>query len=187
MDIIDLNCYKITDICDFFRKRMNEILKILFIEDDHTIMDLLLLKDKDFGDSFREYNRNIATDLIKISESTEKKTILIAEDDKNNFRLIKQLLSGLKIEIVYACNGIEAVDICKSGRRIDLVLMDIKMPVMDGYQATRQILLHSPSMKIIVQTAYADDIAKSMQEGCVGFISKPFNRKQFVDLVEEFL
>jgi PAS domain S-box-containing protein len=130
---------------------------------------------------------NHPSDLMKIQELTEKKTILIAEDDNNNFRLIKQLLSGLNIEIVHAGNGIEAVDICKSGKRIDLILMDIKMPLMDGYEASRQILLQSPSMKIIVQTAYADDIARSLKAGCVGFISKPFNRKQFVRLVEDYL
>ena len=126
-------------------------------------------------------------DLLKIPEITGIKTILIAEDDNNNFRLIKQLLSGLNVEIVHACNGIEAVDICKSGRRIDLVLMDIKMPLMDGYEAARIILLNNRSMKIIVQTAYADDIAKSLEAGCVGFISKPFNRKQFIELMKEFL
>jgi hypothetical protein len=120
-------------------------------------------------------------------DSGRKKTILIAEDDNSNFRLIKQLLSGLDIEIVHACNGIEAVDMCNSGRKIDLVLMDIKMPLMDGYEATRQILHNSPSIKIIVQTAYADDISRSLEAGCIGFISKPFNRKQFVELIEEFL
>jgi CheY-like chemotaxis protein len=61
------------------------------------------------------------------------------------------------------------------------------MPLMDGYEATRQILHNSPSIKIIVQTAYADDISRSLEAGCIGFISKPFNRKQFVELIEEFL
>jgi CheY-like chemotaxis protein len=166
---------------------MDEVLKILFTDDDQGTADLLQLKDKSPDDSFPDYKSNIESGLVMISESPEKKTILIAEDDKSNFRLIKQFLSGLNIDIVHACNGIEAVEICKSERRIDLVLMDIKMPEMDGYEAARHILQHSPSMKIIVQTSYADDIAKSMQAGCAGFISKPFNRKQFVDLVKEFL
>jgi len=125
--------------------------------------------------------------IIRKTEVARKKAILIAEDDNGNFRLIKQLLSGLNIEIVHACNGIEAVEICNSGRKIDLVLMDLKMPLMDGHEATRQILHHTPSIKIIVQTAYADDISRSLEAGCVGFISKPFNKKQFVELIEEFL
>jgi CheY-like chemotaxis protein len=65
--------------------------------------------------------------------------------------------------------------------------MDIKMPLMDGYQATREILHNSPSVKIVVQTAYADDISRSLEAGCVGFITKPFNRKQIVELIKEFL
>jgi PAS domain S-box-containing protein len=125
--------------------------------------------------------------ILRKPEVTRKKTILVAEDDISNFRLVKQLLSGFDIEIVHACNGIEAVDICNSGRKIDLVLMDIKMPLMDGYEATRQILHTSPAIKIIVQTAYADDISRSLEAGCIGFISKPFTKNQFVKMVNENL
>jgi CheY-like chemotaxis protein len=115
------------------------------------------------------------------------KTLLVAEDDNNNFHLIKQLLSELNVKIVRACNGIEAVDICKSGLKIDLILMDIKMPLMDGYTAIRKILDHSPEMRIIAQTAYGDDEERSMEAGCAGFISKPFVRKQFIKMMKEFL
>jgi PAS domain S-box-containing protein len=124
---------------------------------------------------------------MKETEPSDKKTVLIAEDDNNSFYLIRELLSGLNIEIVRASNGIEAVDICKSDRKIDLVLMDIKMPVMDGYTAIRKILEYSPGTKIITQTAYAGDEARSMEAGCVGFISKPFVKMQFIKLVKEFM
>jgi PAS domain S-box-containing protein len=121
---------------------------------------------------------------IKVSG---KKTILIAEDDDSNFYLIKEFLAGLNIEIIRACNGVEAVDICHSDRRIDLVLMDIEMPVMDGYTAIGKILAHSPDTLIIAQTAYASDEEKSTTAGCVGFISKPFSKKQFVNLIVEHM
>lgn len=116
-----------------------------------------------------------------------KKSVLIAEDDDNNFYLMKELLSDLNIKIIRASNGIEAVDAIKSGQKIDLVLMDIKMPLMDGYEATRQILEERPDVKILAQTAYADDEIKAMESGCSGFISKPFIKDRFVSLVREYL
>jgi CheY-like chemotaxis protein len=127
-----------------------------------------------------------ADESVKPAEIA-KKTLLVAEDDNNNFHLIRELLSELNVEIVRASNGIEAVDICKSGLKIDLILMDVKMPLMDGYTAIRKILDHSPEMKIIAQTAYGDDEARSLEAGCAGFISKPFVKKQFIKLVKEFI
>jgi PAS domain S-box-containing protein len=116
-----------------------------------------------------------------------KKSILIAEDDDNNFYLMKELLSDLDLKIIRASNGIEAVDAIKSGQKIDLVLMDIKMPLMDGYEATRQIKETSPDIKILAQTAYADDEVKAIESGCSGFISKPFVKDRFISLVKEYL
>jgi CheY-like chemotaxis protein len=100
---------------------------------------------------------------------------------------MKELLSDLNINIIRASNGAEAVNAFKSGKDIDLVLMDIKMPVMDGYEATRQILEEKPEAKILAQTAYADDEIKAMESGCMGFISKPFIKDRFVSLVKEYL
>ena len=125
--------------------------------------------------------------VITKPETVDTKSLLIAEDDESNFYLIKELLSELNIRIIRAFNGIEAVNICKSGREVDLVLMDIKMPIMDGYTAIKKILEHTPGMKIIAQTAYDADEAKSMDAGCVGFISKPFIKKHFIKLVNDFL
>lgn len=121
------------------------------------------------------------------NQPDRRKSVLIAEDDDNNFYLMKELLSDLNIEIIRASNGEEAVDAFKSGKDIDLVLMDIKMPVMDGYEATRQILEEKPEAKILAQTAYADDEIKAIESGCMGFISKPFIKDRFVSLVKEYL
>jgi hypothetical protein len=116
-----------------------------------------------------------------------EKSILIAEDDDNNFYLMKELLSEMNLRIIRASNGIEAVNAFKKGEKIDLVLMDIKMPLMDGYEATKKILEEKPDARILAQTAYADDEVKAIESGCMGFISKPFIKDRFVSLVKEYL
>ena len=116
-----------------------------------------------------------------------EKSILIAEDDDNNFYLMKELLSEMNLRIIRASNGIEAVNAFKKGEKIDLVLMDIKMPLMDGYEATKKILEDRPDARILAQTAYADDEVKAIESGCMGFISKPFIKDRFVSLVKEYL
>jgi PAS domain S-box-containing protein len=116
-----------------------------------------------------------------------EKSVLIAEDDDNNFFLMKELLSEMNLKIIRASNGVEAVDAFRTGEKIDLVLMDIKMPLMDGYEAARQILEEQPGAKILAQTAYADDEVKALESGCMGFISKPFVKDRFVSLVKEYL
>lgn len=127
-----------------------------------------------------------STGKQKVSQIPEK-SILIAEDDDNNFFLMKELLSDMNLRILRASNGIEAVDAFRAGEKIDLVLMDIKMPLMDGYEATRQILEEKPDARILAQTAYADDEVKALESGCLGFISKPFVKDRFVSLVREYL
>jgi PAS domain S-box-containing protein len=135
-------------------------------------------KFKSSGSRFQSRVKNIESD---------SKTILIAEDDNNNYMLMKNQLSGLDIKILRASNGVEAVDICRSGQKIDMVLMDIKMPLMDGYEATKQILEQSPDIKIIAQTAYSDDKEKALELGCTAFISKPFDKHRLMSMVKEYL
>ena len=86
-----------------------------------------------------------------------------------------------------ARNGSDAVEICRSNPDIDLVLMDIKMPVMDGYTATREIRKFNPELVIITQSAYGlvGDKEKAMEAGCNGYLSKPIVEKELVELVQE--
>lgn len=116
-----------------------------------------------------------------------KKTILVAEDIDSNFKLIKYFLSGTGYEIIRAVNGSEAVDIFLSKIKIDLILMDIKMPVMDGYAAVKIIREKDPDIPIIAQTAYADDKDKALTTGCSSFISKPFDKKGLFRVLNEFI
>ncbi len=118
-------------------------------------------------------------------EPDRKKTVLIAEDEDLNFNLMVVLLSRIGLNIIRAVNGVEAVDICKSNRDIDLVLMDIKMPIMDGNEATRRLRELRPDLPVIAQTAYAsdEDQARAYSSGCSDFISKPFGREQLISKV----
>jgi signal transduction histidine kinase len=115
-----------------------------------------------------------------------KKIILIAEDDNINFMLIKNFLSSLDIVLMRAVNGKEAVDICSSNK-VDLVLMDIKMPVMDGFIAGAIIKKSNPDQIIIAQTAYTNDRETALDKGFNDFIAKPFGKTQLINLINSYL
>ena len=106
---------------------------------------------------------------------------------ESNFKLIRYFLAGSNAEVLHAYNGKEAVEKCLSAENIDLVLMDIKMPVMDGYTAVKLIREKNISIPIIAQTAYADDKEKAIECGCSGFISKPFDKKGLFKVLCEFI
>lgn len=116
------------------------------------------------------------------------KNILVAEDDKTNFMYLEEVLTELGARVVHAKNGQEAVDLCLSDR-FDLVLMDIKMPVMNGYEAARRIKELKPNQVIIAQTAYAmaNDREKSLEAGCNDYISKPVDFQKLVCLLQKHL
>ncbi len=115
-----------------------------------------------------------------------EKLILIAEDDDMNYFIIEKFIKRDDIKIFRALNGKEAVDICKT-KSIDLVLMDIKMPVMDGFEATGLIKKFKPDLTIIAQTAYMSDRGYAISCGCTDFIAKPFRKEQLVSLINSYL
>jgi PAS domain S-box-containing protein len=116
------------------------------------------------------------------------KTFLIAEDEDSNFLLLVEMISEMKINIVRAVNGIEAVEICRSGP-IDLVLMDIKMPEMDGCEATKLIRNFLPGIPIIAQTAYAlsEERERAFQAGCDDYVTKPIRKEDIIALIRNYL
>ncbi|MCX6335003.1 MAG: ATP-binding protein [Bacteroidia bacterium] len=124
-----------------------------------------------------------------ISTGSTIKTILIAEDEESNFALVYAMLKPHGYKMMRAKNGVAAVDICRSNPEIDLILMDIKMPLMDGFDATREILKFRPHLPIIAQTAYAhpSDRAKAIETGCAEYLAKPFDRKQLLEVVRKYL
>jgi len=122
-------------------------------------------------------------------KATPGLVILVAEDEMTNFRYIKELLEGTDIEILHAANGLSAVELCESRHDIDLVLMDIKMPVMDGYEAKLKIHIQRPGLPVVAQTAYAmpDEREKAMKAGFAGYISKPFKKDQLLGIISKYV
>lgn len=116
----------------------------------------------------------------------ERITILVAEDVDSNFKLIQYFLSKSNVNVLRAKDGKEAVDKVSS-EKIDLILMDIKMPVMDGYKATEIIRETNKNIPIIAQTAYADDNDIALACGCSSFISKPFDRHGLLKAIMAFV
>lgn len=112
--------------------------------------------------------------------STENKTILIAEDDNINFLLLERILQQKNYTILRAVNGSEAVEICKKNTAIDIVFMDIKMPVMNGFEAFELIRDFNKSLPIIANTAYSsfEDKDKIINAGFTNYISKPLNKNE---------
>jgi len=117
------------------------------------------------------------------------KTILVAEDKKINFEIIKETLSETGAEVLWAKNGQEAIDFISNNHKIDLILMDIQMPVVNGYEATKEIKKINNLIPIIAQTAYAmpQDSVKCIDAGCDDYISKPISLDQFIIKISRFL
>lgn len=113
--------------------------------------------------------------------------LLIAEDEDSNYLLLEAILADLEIHIIRARNGSEAVEICKT-KQVDLVLMDIKMPVMDGCEATRQIKALKPELSVIAQTAYtmAEEKERALQAGCDSYITKPIKSGDLLALIKKY-
>ncbi|MGL2964015.1 ATP-binding protein [Flavobacterium sp. RSB2_4_14] len=120
---------------------------------------------------------------------SEKEVILIAEDDNINFLLFQKMMQNKCYEIIRAINGKEAVDICLNNPNIDLVLMDIKMPIMDGFEALEQIQPIRPNLPIIAQTAYSSSEDKERIEaaGFSDYITKPLSRERLFELITKYL
>lgn len=125
------------------------------------------------------------TSLVDVNQ----KTLLIAEDEDTNYMLLVALLSGLKMNIIRAVNGAEAVSICRSNPNVNLVLMDIKMPEMDGFEATKCIKRFCPDLPVLAQTAFISesDKQKAIVCGCSDFISKPIDQKELYQKIGKLL
>jgi len=126
----------------------------------------------------------------KHRKSISRAPILVAEDDEINFLYLKTLLNqNTSAEIIHASNGKEALDIFIQKPDIGLILMDIKMPVMNGIEATQQIKALKKDVIVIAITAYAmaGDEAKILNAGCDSYISKPINKKDLLGKIAEYI
>jgi signal transduction histidine kinase/CheY-like chemotaxis protein len=117
------------------------------------------------------------------------KSILIVDDESINYAYLKTLLIKLGANIYYASNGLEALEFCKVNKYLDLVLMDIKMPVLNGIESAIQIKSFWPGLPIIAQTAYSsnEDKQKALTSGFNDFIAKPIKKQELIAKIMKFL
>ena len=116
-------------------------------------------------------------------------TILIAEDKDINYEYLVEVLYGTGISHIRAKDGFEAIEMCKKNPHIGLVLMDIRMPNLNGLDATKQIKLFRPDLPIIAQTAFAmhEDKDKAFKAGCDDYLSKPTTKEDLVRMISKYL
>ncbi|PXY02852.1 response regulator [Marinifilum breve] len=117
-----------------------------------------------------------------------EKTILIAEDVESNYLFLEEVIGRTGANILWATNGQHAVDMFTQNE-IDLILMDIQMPLLNGFDATRAIKKINPKVPVISQTAYAmaEDRGKSIAAGCDDYISKPISSQKLLSLIDKYL
>ncbi len=135
-------------------------------------------------------NKTIQKDLPpEINENLFKKLkILIVEDDKISKMLIDLTVNKIGREILKAGTGLEAIEACRNNPDIDLILMDMQMPEMNGYEATRQIRQFNSEVIIIAQTANGlnNDREKTIAAGCNDYIPKPINKTELHTLIQKY-
>lgn len=117
------------------------------------------------------------------------KTLLVVEDVETNYKFIYAALSRTKLTILKAEDGMEAIKVCKENNQIDLILMDVNMPVLNGYDATLEIKKTHPHIPVVIQTAYAlqGEEQRSKEAGCDAFLSKPVNLNSLFEVLARFL
>jgi len=143
------------------------------------------------------FNAGIVSDLktvtVKKPEKEEKKdglpVILIVENDKLNSKYLITIIGKTSFSYLLALNGSEAIELCRTRPEISIVLMDIKMPVMDGLEATRQIKKFRKNLPIIGVTAYAmtGDKEKAIEAGCDDYITKPVQRDFLLSVINKLI
>jgi CheY-like chemotaxis protein len=119
----------------------------------------------------------------------EGKTILIVEDDISSIFYLREVLADTHANLIITKDGGAAVDICTHDPSIDIVLMDIQIPVLDGYNTTKKIKNAKPRLPVIAQTAYAmlEDRKKCFDAGCDDYISKPIEPFALLDKINIYL
>ena len=121
--------------------------------------------------------------------SNEKYVILNVEDDDVSCFLLNEMLAGKNFSIIHKQTGKEAIEVFKSDGCIDLVLMDIKLPDIDGFQLTRVIKALKPEVPVIAVTAFAfkKDREECLNAGCDDYLAKPVNSQLLIQMIQKYL
>lgn len=134
------------------------------------------------------YTKESIKEISKLTriKSRERTRVLVAEDDDVNYKYIYEVLSSNNVEVIHAKDGREAVSTIERMREFDLILMDIKMPVMDGYEALKEIKSSFPDLRVIAQTAYAmkNDEKDILNAGFDGYIAKPIKKEHLLEFIK---
>ena len=138
---------------------------------------------------YTDTRNEVETEAPKVQYYWNNRRILVAEDEDNNYFLLKEILAPTRVELTRAFDGIEAVNFCQTDEGFDLVLMDIKMPRMNGFEATQRIKQFRKNLPIIAQTAFAmsEDAERSAQAGCDAYIVKPIKKEDLLMLISSYL
>lgn len=115
--------------------------------------------------------------------------VLVAEDDVESYKYLEILLERVGLKVLRATTGTDAIDIFRKNPELSLILMDIKMPVMDGITATKEIRKFNRTIPIIAQTAYAfkSDIEEFLNMGCNDYISKPIQQNDLMQIISKYI
>jgi len=126
--------------------------------------------------------------VVAKPKASKSKTLLVAEDEYSNFQFLEVILLREEHHIIHVLNGKEAIEACHNNPEIDMVLMDLKMPEMDGFIATKIIKEQRPDLPVIAVTAYAlsGDKEKALNAGCDEYIAKPIRKLELLALINKY-
>jgi signal transduction histidine kinase len=156
--------------------------------------------ESDLGQGTTFYFTLPCTDIAQIAETETKnkqgeyeisnwsdKQILIVEDEETNYLILAYFLTNTKAKLIWAKNGLEAVENVRNNNNIDLILMDLKMPVMDGIEATKLIRQIKPDQLIVAQTAFAfkEEKVEFLKCGFDGYIGKPIIMEKLIETINK--
>ena len=142
-----------------------------------------------FGNRPEPDKKKFQVPALKKKLSLKNYNILIAEDEEINYYYLSEILKKTGAKIIWAKNGLDAINIAESNTEIDLVLMDIKMPEINGLEAIKYIKTIRPKLPVVAQTAYVMDNDREIciKAGCVDFLSKPIKAHDLLEVVSSIL
>lgn len=156
-----------------------------------------VVSEKDKGSEFTfkiPFSESVSTEKSSTNintkfKSSEKSIVLVVEDDDLNFLYLEILLKVSGYKYLHAINGAVAVDICRQNPDLAIILMDIKMPVMDGMEATKLIREFNPEIPIIAITAFAHigDEQRFLNAGCNEYLSKPISKNDLLEMLKKYI
>jgi CheY-like chemotaxis protein len=137
----------------------------------------------------KSYLESDLGNALKSTSSSRAGKVLVTEDEESNMLLITTLLTRMKVPFYTSSNGAEALELYKSGKKISLVLMDINMPLMNGFDAMIALKKLNPDLPVVALTAYAMQIEKqkALDAGFNDYLSKPVNQKHLEDCFKRFI